>query len=143
MVSPVVSGVRISAYYEVSVVEPDGGDTLRMLTAAVGGYVDVIALPGGIDMWVADEALIRGYEINGAASHVIRVLGGEGTISGPVVFASSTAQGDTIALSPGQIQILTGWVPVLLRSEVVGLLSRSDCWTATPSANDDDEDGAS
>ena len=130
MSAPIVSGIRVSAYYEVSVIRPDeDGSTLRMLNAAVGGYVDVVSLPEGIDMWVGDDALIRGCEINGVASHVVRVLGGAGTISGPVVFATSTSEGETVALSADQVRTLAEWVPILLRGDVLDLLTESDYWS--------------
>lgn len=45
----------------------DGG-VLRELQEAVGGYVDVVALDQGLDMWVNDEGLVNGMSANWLAS---------------------------------------------------------------------------
>ncbi len=103
-----VSGVRIDTEGAVSAVSANGGDTLSMLQAGVGGYVDVVRLPGGIDMWVGDEAAYT-QPVNAWASLLNDLLGGQPVIWGPVVFASSTADGDTVSLSAEQAARLAAW----------------------------------
>ncbi|OLT46668.1 hypothetical protein BJF87_22380 [Gordonia sp. CNJ-863] len=92
----------------VSQVTASGGDTLRMLQSAVGGYVDVVRLPEGIDMWVSDEGSYT-QPVNAWASLLNDLLGGQPVIWGPVVFASSTEEGDTVSLSAAQTARLAAW----------------------------------
>lgn len=103
-----VSGVRIDTEGEVSAVSAEGGNTLSMLQAGVGGYVDVVRLPAGIDMWVGDEAAYT-QPVNPWASLLNDLLGGQPVIWGPVVFASSTEDGDTVSLSAEQAARLAAW----------------------------------
>lgn len=103
-----VSGVRVDVEGAVSQVSASGGDTLRMLQTAVGGYVDVVRLPEGIDMWVSDEGSYT-QPVNAWASVLNDVLGGQPVIWGPVVFASSTEEGDTVSLSAEQTAQLAAW----------------------------------
>ncbi|MDV6310019.1 DUF3846 domain-containing protein [Gordonia amicalis] len=104
----VVSGVRIDTEGAVSRVTANGGDTLSMLQAGVGGYVDVVRLPAGIDMWVGDEAAYT-QPVNAWASVLNDLLDGQPVIWGPVVFASSTADGETVSLSGEQVARLAAW----------------------------------
>lgn len=103
-----VSGVRIDTEGAVSQVSAEGGDTLSMLQAGVGGYVDVVRLPDGIDMWVGDEAAYT-QPVNAWASVLNGILDGQPVIWGPVVFASSTADGETVSLSDEQVARLAAW----------------------------------
>ena len=103
-----VSGVRIDTEGAVSRVTANGGDTLSMLQAGVGGYVDVVRLPEGIDMWVGDEAAYT-QPVNAWASVLNGILGGQPVIWGPVVFASSTTDGETVSLSDEQVARLAAW----------------------------------
>ena len=103
-----VSGVRIDTEGAVSRVTANGGDTLSMLQAGVGGYVDVVRLPDGIDMWVGDEAAYT-QPVNAWASLLNDLLDGQPVIWGPVVFASSTADGYTVSLSGEQVARLAAW----------------------------------
>ncbi|MEY1672631.1 DUF3846 domain-containing protein [Gordonia sp. ABKF26] len=103
-----VSGVRIDTEGAVSQVIAEGGDTLSMLQAGVGGYVDVVRLPGGIDMWVGDEAAYT-QPVNAWASVLNGILHGQPVIWGPVVFASSTDAGDTVSLNGEQVARLAAW----------------------------------
>lgn len=102
----VVSGLRIDTEGAVSRVTAEG--TLRMLQAGVGGYVDVVRLPEGIDMWVGDGAAYT-QPVNPWASLLNDLLGGQSVIWGPVVFASSTADGETVSLSGEQVARLAAW----------------------------------
>ncbi|ROZ88059.1 DUF3846 domain-containing protein [Gordonia sp. OPL2] len=103
-----VSGVRVDVEGAVSQVTASGGDTLRMLQTAVGGFVDVVRLPEGIDMWVSDEGAYC-QPVNAWASLLNDLLGGQPVIWGPVVFASSTEEGDTVSLSVAQTAQLAAW----------------------------------
>ncbi|MEY1672628.1 DUF3846 domain-containing protein [Gordonia sp. ABKF26] len=103
-----VAGVRIDTEGAVSQVTAEGGDTLSMLQAGVGGYVDVVRLPGGIDMWVGDEAAYT-QPVNAWASVLNGILDGQPVIWGPVVFASSTEDGETVSLSGEQVARLAAW----------------------------------
>jgi hypothetical protein len=66
-------------------------DFLRMV---IGGPIDCIQLPSGLDMWVGDEFLFDGSIVNPIAS----VLAAPTHIRGPVVLARCDAEGNTIGI---------------------------------------------
>ncbi|WP_461666634.1 DUF3846 domain-containing protein [Gordonia sputi] len=77
-----VSLVRVDVEGAVSVVSADSaGGVLRELQAGVGGMVDVVGLPEGIDMWVNDEGMYT-ESVNAAASLLLGYLGGQPVIWG-------------------------------------------------------------
>lgn len=113
-----VSGVRVDVEGAVSEVTAQRGDTLCMLQTAVGGFVDVVRLPDGVDMWVGDEAAYT-EPVNAWASVLNDLLGGQPVIWGPVVFASSTEEGDTVSLSAEQTAQLAAWFAEKVEAPVV------------------------
>ncbi len=84
------------------------GDALDLLQAAVGGYVDVVRLGNGIDMWCGDEAAFR-EPVNPTVSALCKSLGQQPVIWGAVVFASADDEGRTTALCAQQLKILADW----------------------------------
>lgn len=105
-----VDVVRLDVDSSVSIESAEPGQTLEMLQRAVGGWVDVVRLGAGIDMWVNDEGLWV-LDPNPVASAVLAHLGGQQVIAGPVVFAASTEAGETVSLSADQVETLCEWLP--------------------------------
>lgn len=118
-----VSLVRVDVEGAVSVVSADSaGGVLRELQAGVGGMVDVVGLPEGIDMWVNDEGMYT-ESVNAAASLLLGYLGGQPVIWGAVMFAAHDDEGETTALSAEQIAALAVWCEAADADEVAPLIA--------------------
>lgn len=95
-------------------INPDGevaeitlpiGDTRRALCRAIGcTRLDVVRLTSVLDMWVDDEGLYT-QQPNPAATALARRYGYTWQdYYGPAVIASANEHGDTIGLTPEQLQ---------------------------------------
>ncbi|TYS60720.1 DUF3846 domain-containing protein [Bacillus infantis] len=75
-------------------------DSLEDMQQLVGGLIECISLPHNIDLWVNEEGMIRGLEIN------LMLLWNDyhQAVSGPVFFAGKGQNGETISLSKEQRQ---------------------------------------
>lgn len=76
-------------------------DSLAQFQEIVGGYVDVVRLPLGIDLWCDDEALIKNnptpnFIVSRGALYDLQF------IFGNVAFASTDNEGNTIPLNHDQ-----------------------------------------
>lgn len=72
-------------------------DGLSEMQEIVGGYVDVIRLPGKIDCWVNDSGLIDGLPINFYLTNKKGKI--MQPVAGDVIFASYDEEGETNSLS--------------------------------------------
>jgi hypothetical protein len=68
------------------------GPTLAFLQKNCGGTVDLIRMPGNLDLWVNDEFLING------TNDFFTIDGLRQWVGGVAVLASSNDEGDTIGL---------------------------------------------
>lgn len=82
--------------------------TLPLLQGAVEGLVDVVALCTHLDMWVNDEGIVRGMEVNHSATDIARLCGRrDQPYYGPVVFTGGPdGEGQTLPLQPDQAAAL-------------------------------------
>lgn len=69
--------------------------TLEAMQSIVGGYVECIALPHNIDVWLNEEGLLMNLPFN-------RYVGGVPVV-GTIFAASRNNAGDTLSLSDKQI----------------------------------------
>ncbi len=83
--------------------------TLKHLQEAVGGFVDVVALAPGMDMWVNDEGLVIGLPINETATAIAHQHGMKHQFYvGAAVFTGGcNEEGDTLPLTEQQVATLT------------------------------------
>lgn len=106
-----------SIEFRAVVVETDGavrevewdsdGGVLRELQEAVGGYVDVVALDQGLDMWVNDEGLVNGMSVNWLASALAARSGAQQPYWGPAVFTGGAdEEGKTLSLPAASVASL-------------------------------------
>ena len=77
-------------------VREDMVHTLENMQKKVGGYLEVVRFPLGIDMWVNDEGLIHGLPLNLVIIRNGKVVS---HICGNVFFASANEEGETIGLN--------------------------------------------
>lgn len=91
-------------------------DSLSFLQEQVHGLVDVVRLPGGIDMWVNDEGMFT-LEANLLATQLATLLLGEWRqrFHGPAVFTSSDNEGRTVPLSEDQRDLILSALLILTR----------------------------
>lgn len=92
------------------------GTTLADLQQLVGGYVEVVVLDiaasGPLDMWVNEEGAYSGHPVNRTATLLAQafapdtLLMPEG-IRGGAVLTRSGSMGETIPLTPADIEMLT------------------------------------
>lgn len=82
--------------------------TLPLLQRAVGGLVDVVALCRDLDMWINDEGLCHGMDLNHEATGIARLCGRvTQPYFGPVVFTGGPdEEGNTTPLQPDQAAAL-------------------------------------
>ena len=66
-------------------------DTYRDLSTLVDGYIERVSLPGGVDVWMNEEGLLRNpqdFVANLVATMIVREWTGHAhTLVGPVVFS--------------------------------------------------------
>lgn len=101
--------VTVSVDGEVQEVQWDTTDgTLQHLQRAVGGLVDVVGLAPNLDMWVNDEGLALGMEVNHLATVAAQVCGKfRQPYAGPAVFTGGADEnGETLPLTAEQAAAL-------------------------------------
>jgi hypothetical protein len=80
------------------------GDSYEMLKEGVGGWLELVRLNHGVDMWVNENGIAENLPYNATATAIYWSNFGfmSGQIFGDVVFTNSNAEGDTIGLTVGQ-----------------------------------------
>lgn len=73
---------------------PGGAPTLAALQRLVGGYVDVVRLDDGLDLWVNDEGLLQGLPVNVVATALAQT-----PLVGAAVIARSDQDGETLGVT--------------------------------------------
>jgi len=104
-----ITGLRLgtSPVDEPTGVELPAGNLLHSLYAAIGcRFIDVIELPGGLDVVFDDEGKNIGADPNHLATAIAKRLGftffpGD-YIAGPVVFLGATGEGEHVSLTADQ-----------------------------------------
>lgn len=71
-------------------------------------FVECVHIPElaehGIDLWVNEEGKFNGCRPN------FQIFNGQDTVMGPVFFASTDGEGETVGLSNGQVKIVQLWL---------------------------------
>jgi len=94
------------------------GDSYKMLQAGVGGWIELVRLNNGVDMWVNENGIAENLPYNPTATAIYWSNFGfmSGQIFGDVVFTSSNPDGETIGLS-----VLQGGYLREIAFDIVGL----------------------
>jgi hypothetical protein len=84
------------------------GDSYQMLKAGVGGWIELVRLNQGVDMWVNENGIAENLPYNPTATAIYWSNFGfmSGQIFGDVVFTNSNDEGDTIGLTVSQFEYL-------------------------------------
>ena len=84
------------------------GESYQMISDGVGGWIELVHLNAGIDMWVNENGIAENLPYNPTATAIYWSHFGfmSGTIFGDVVFTNSNDEGDTIGLTVGQLEYL-------------------------------------
>ena len=84
------------------------GDSYKMLQAGVGGWIELVRLNNGVDMWVNENGIAENLPYNPTATAIYWSNFGfmSGQIFGDVVFTNSNDEGDTIGLTVSQFEYL-------------------------------------
>jgi len=84
------------------------GDSYQMLKAGVGGWIELVRLNHGVDMWVNENGIAENLPYNPTATAIYWSNFGfmSGQIFGDVVFTNSNDEGDTIGLTVSQFEYL-------------------------------------
>ena len=84
------------------------GDSYKMLSEAVGGWIECVTLRNGIGMWVNDNGIAEGLDYNPTATAIYWSNFGfmSGQIFGNVIFTGSDGMGETIGLNVEQVTYL-------------------------------------
>lgn len=81
-------------------------DSLEAMQAIVGGYVELVRLENGLELWVNEEGLLEELPPNRYASYLARH-----PIVGPAFVSRSTPDGDLANLKPSDVADLVGPPP--------------------------------
>jgi len=94
------------------------GDSYEMLKEGVGGWLELVRLNHGVDMWVNENDIAENLPYNATATAIYWSNFGfmSGQIFGDVVFTSSNPDGETIGLS-----VLQGGYLREIAFDIVGL----------------------
>ena len=94
------------------------GDSYEMLREGVGGWLELVRLNNGVDMWVNENGIAENLPYNPSATAIYWSNFGfmSGQIFGDVVFTNSNDEGDTTGLTVGQLEYLN-----LICFDIVGL----------------------
>jgi hypothetical protein len=102
------------------------GDSYKMLSDAVGGYIECVQIAHGIDMWVNEEGKILDLPYNATATAIFWTTYGfmSDMIFGDVIFTSCDDEsGETTGLTVEQFdylkEIAFDVVGIKVKSEVV------------------------
>ena len=80
---------------------------LEFLQGCVGGWVEVVAVTSGLDMWCNEEGRLVGLPVNRVASRLLQAFGAGQLYVGPVVFTGGTDRhGCTLGLDESQAAML-------------------------------------
>jgi hypothetical protein len=84
------------------------GESYEMLKSGVGGWLELVRLNHGVDMWVNENGIAENLPYNPTATAIYWSNFGfmSGQIFGDVVFTNSNAEGDTIGLTVSQFEYL-------------------------------------
>lgn len=87
------------------------GETYPVLRDAVGGLIEPVDLTPTLTMYVNEEFLYSGQEVNPIASHLFRSAGADYNILGSVIFTGGVdEEGETVGLSDAQLYALNAIV---------------------------------
>ena len=84
------------------------GDSYEMIREGVGGWIELVRLNNGVDMWVNEDGIAQNLPYNPTATAIYWSNFGfmSGQIFGDVVFTNSNDEGDTTGLTVGQFEYL-------------------------------------
>ena len=84
------------------------GNSYQMLRDGVGGWLELVRLNNGVDLWVNENGIAEGLPYNPTATAIYWSNFGfmSGQIFGDVVFTSSNDEGETTGLTVGQLEYL-------------------------------------
>lgn len=102
MVKPVVRVVHIKLGADAQVVEVP--DSLRAMQGLVGGMLERVRLPGGLDLWCNEEALMHGDPV---INFVLMTPVGPLPIFGDCFVARHTDDGETASVTEKDIKLFT------------------------------------
>jgi len=85
------------------------GESYEMLRNGVGGWIELVRLNNGVDMWVNEDGIAQNLPYNATATAIYWSNFGfmSGTIFGDVVFTNSNDEGDTTGLTIPQFEYLS------------------------------------
>jgi hypothetical protein len=85
------------------------GESYEMLRNGVGGWIELVRLNNGVDMWVNEDGIAENLPYNATATAIYWSNFGfmSGTIFGDVVFTNSNDEGDTTGLTIPQFEYLS------------------------------------
>lgn len=84
-------------------------DTLKHLQGEVGGYIELVSLAGGLDLYLDEDGITKGLSPNVVGSLVASTHGfNQGSfLLGPVVLTGGTDdEGETLGLTEAQVASL-------------------------------------
>jgi len=98
------------------------GDSYQTISDGVGGWIELVRLNNGVDMWVNDNGIAENLPYNPTATAIYWSNYGfmSGTIFGDVVFTSSDDTGETTGLTVAQFDYLNE-----IAFEIVGIKIKS------------------
>ena len=85
---------------QVVEISDDEDKRLADMQRLVGGYIELVRLEDGLDMWINEEGAIHGLPMN----EWVSLMDFFGVIYGPVFFARSNADGDLVSVSDEDVQ---------------------------------------
>jgi len=98
--------VIVTTEGELSVVEFERGSSYELLSGAVQGYIECVALPSlGVDMWINEEGKILQLPQNPKGNALwMNEYGMTDFIAGNIVFTQVNDEGETVGLTDEQIE---------------------------------------
>lgn len=84
-----------------ALVAPEGGDASRSMIECV--YIPALS-EHGVDLWVNEEGKFNGCRPN------FQIHDGQDIVMGPVFFAATDEEGDTIGLTDEQVTVVENWL---------------------------------
>lgn len=91
--------IMIKKVGQEAVLVKDWEHSYENMKKIVGGYIECVSLPHGIDMWLNEEGLLEQLPLNLQTSMNGQVVH---VIVGDVFFAGHDGEGETIGLTSGQ-----------------------------------------
>jgi len=84
-----------------ALVAPESGDDGRNMIECV--YIPALS-EHGVDLWVNEEGKFNGCRPN------FQIHDGQDTVMGPVFFASTDGEGETVGLTDEQVTVVENWL---------------------------------